>query len=162
MFDNLKIGTKMLLLSGAILALLLVILLWGILGLSTTAQNGIEVSNGNQLRATMLSLENKHLKWAHNVRDFLTDPEIKELKAKLDHKSCALGSWYYGEGRQHAEEILPEIKAQLQALEEPHRLLHLSGKHIKDAYSPFSPVNSEANAIYRAETSPNLKRSAQY
>lgn len=158
MFDNLKIGTKMVLLSGAILALLLVILLWGIFGLSTTVQNGMEVSDGTKLRSTLLNLENSHLKWAHNVRDFLTEPEIKELKVKLDHKTCALGNWYYGEGRQNAEEILPEIKELLQDLEEPHRLLHLSGQHIQDAYSPFSPLNPEANAIYRNETAPNLKK----
>ncbi|MEE4255248.1 MAG: bacteriohemerythrin [Desulfuromusa sp.] len=158
MFDNFKIGTKMILLSGAILSLLVVILLWSIFGLSTTVQNGMEVSEGNQLRSTMLSLENKHLNWAHNVRDFLVDPDVKELKVKLDHKTCALGAWYYGEGRQHAEDLLPQIKGQLQALEEPHRLLHLSGQHIKEAYGPFSPLNPEANAIYKKETAPNLKK----
>ncbi len=158
MFNNFKIGTKMVLLSGAILALLLAILLWGIFGLSTTVNNGIEVAEGNQFRTTMLSLENKHLKWAHKVRDFLDDPAITELKVKLDHKTCALGTWYYGEGRQHAEELLPEIKADLQALEEPHRLLHASGRQIKEAYSPFSPVNAEAKAIYKNETAHHLQK----
>jgi len=158
MFDNLKIGTKMVLLSGAILSLLLIILLWGIFGLSTTVQNGIEVSEGNQLRAKTLTLENKHLKWAHTVRNFLDDPAITELKVSLDHKSCALGKWYYGEGRQHAEKILPEIKADLQALEEPHRLMHASARRIVESYNPFSPVNAEARNIYKEETAPNLKK----
>lgn len=137
---------------------MLAILLWGIFGLSTTVKNGMEVSEGNQFRATMFSLENKHLKWAHKVRDFLDDPAITELKVKLDHKTCALGTWYYGEGRQHAEELLPEIKADLQALEEPHRLLHASGRQIKEAYSPFSPVNAEAKAIYKNETAYHLQK----
>ncbi len=158
MFNNLKIGTKMVLLSGTILALLLAILLWGIFGLSTTARNAIEVSNGNKIRSDLITLENKHLKWGHKVRDFLDDPTITELKVKLDHKACSLGKWYYGEGRQHAEKILPEIKAQLQALEEPHRLMHASGAKIKEVYSPFNPVNAEAKAIYKEETSIHLKK----
>ena len=158
MFNNLKIGAKMVLLSGTILSLLLAILLWGIFGLSTTVDNGIEVSGGNKIRSEMLNLENKHLKWAHKVRDFLDDPAITELKVKLDHKTCALGTWYYGEGRQHAEKLLPEIKENLQALEKPHRLLHASGRQIKEVYSPFSPVNAEAKAIYKTETSLHLKK----
>ncbi|MEA3545813.1 MAG: bacteriohemerythrin [Thermodesulfobacteriota bacterium] len=158
MFNNLKIGTKMVLLSGTILSLLLAILLWGIFGLSTTVKNGMEVSDGNKIRADLLILENKHLKWGHKVRDFLDDPAITELKVKLDHKTCSLGKWYYGEGRQHAEKLLPEIKAELQALEEPHRLMHASGVKIKNVYSPFNPVNAEAKAIYKEETSVHLAK----
>ncbi len=164
MFNNLKIATKMMLLSGTILALLLAILLWCIFGLTTTSNNGIEVSDGNKIRSALISLENKHLKWAHKVRNFLDDPAITELKVKLDHKTCALGKWYYGEGRQHAEEVLPEIKAQLQALEEPHRLMHASGAKIKAVFSPSNPVNSEAEAeaeaeaIYKQQTTVNLKK----
>ncbi|MDX2493642.1 MAG: bacteriohemerythrin [Desulfuromusa sp.] len=158
MFNNLKIGTKMVFLSGTILILLLAILLWGIFGLTKTVDNGIEVSGGNKMRSEMIHLENKHLKWAHKVRDFIEDPEITELKVKLDHKTCALGTWYYGKGRQHAEALLPEIKTELQALEEPHRLLHASGRKIKEVYSPFSPLNPEAKNIYRNETSVHLKK----
>ncbi len=156
MFNDLKIGTKMVLLSGTILALLLVILLWGVFGLSTVENSGIEVSQGNKLRSEMLNLEIKHLKWAHKVRSFIEDPTIKELKVKLDHKTCALGTWYYGDARQKAEELLPEIKSILQDLEEPHRLLHESGQKIKDVYSPFSPVNAEASLIYKNETTVHL------
>ncbi len=158
MFDNLKIGSKMLVLSGAILAMLLMILTWGVVGLSNTADNGIEVSNGNKLRAELQDLEIKHLKWAHKVRDFLVDPEITELKVKLDHTTCALGNWYYGEGRKHAEAMLPEIKTDLASLEEPHRLLHASGKKIKSAYNPADKFNHQANAIFKSETQPNLAK----
>ncbi|MDX2480624.1 MAG: bacteriohemerythrin [Desulfuromusa sp.] len=158
MFNNLKIGIKMVLLSGTILIMLLAILLWGIFGLAKTVDNGIEVSGGNKMRSEMIHLENKHLEWAHKVRDFIDDPNISELKVKLDHKTCALGLWYYGEGRQHAEELLPEIKAELQALEEPHRLLHASGVKIQAVYSPFSPVNTESRNIYLYETTGHLKK----
>ena len=156
MFNNLKIGTKMVLLSGTTLTLLLAILLWGIFGLATTVNNGIEVSGGNRIRSEMLHLENKHLKWAHKVRDFIDNPEITKLTVKLDYKTCALGTWYYGEGRKFAEKLLPAIKADLQALEEPHRLLHTSGRHIKEVYSPSSP--EKAKAIYKNETALHLKK----
>ena len=158
MFDNFKISAKMLLLSGSLIALLLIILLWGILGLSTTADNGLEVSNGNKLRTTLMGLEIKHLKWAHKVRDFIDDPNINQLTVKLDHQTCALGQWYYGEGRKEAEAMLPEIKGDLRALEEPHRLLHASGRRIKELYSPNSKTNTAARAVFTDSTIPNLER----
>ncbi|SHJ07029.1 hemerythrin-like metal-binding domain protein [Malonomonas rubra DSM 5091] len=157
MFDNFKIGAKLALLSGIVLTLLLIILVWGVTGLSTTADNGLEVSSGNKLRADLSDLEIKHLKWAHKVRDFLNDSSVTELKVKLDHKTCALGSWYYGEERRKAEELLPEIADDLRALEEPHRLLHASGRKIKESYNPYSPTNADSKAIYKKETAPALK-----
>lgn len=48
MFDNLKIGKKMLLLSGTILCLLLVVLGVGRYGLSNTVKSGQEVAGGGQ------------------------------------------------------------------------------------------------------------------
>ncbi len=158
MLNNLKIGTKMMVLSGIVILLMLIILLWSVVGLSTTSENGLEVSGGNKLRAGLMELEIKHLKWAHKVRDFLDDPSITELKVKLDHKTCALGKWYYGDGRQQAEAMLPEIRSDLQALEEPHRLLHASGRAILSLYSPFSPINAEARAVFINETVPNLQK----
>ncbi len=156
MFNNLKIGTKMLLLSGTILTLLLALLLWGMHGLTTTVDNGIEVSSGSKLRSQLIHLENKHLKWAHKVRDFVDDPTITELKVNLDHKTCALGTWYNSDARRDAEKLIPAIKAELQALAEPHRLMHESGSHIKEAKSRSNGSNDERRSIYKKETAPNL------
>ena len=140
MFDNLKIGTKMLLLSGIILSLLLATVIWAAFGLSTTVKNGTMAAQGNKLRSDLLHLEIKHDAWNNQVRNFLTDPEHHKLQVKIDPKTCGLGKWYYSEKRTKAEEILPGIKSELAALEAPHRKMHLSAKKIKEVYRPADPT----------------------
>lgn len=140
MFDNLKIGKKMLLLSGTILLMLSATVLWSAFGLSTTVDNGIQAADGNKLRSTLLQLEIKHDAWNSKVSQFLNNPDVKTLKVELDPHQCALGSWYYGEDRKKAENLLPEIKDEVAALEEPHRLMHLSGKKIKEAFKEADPL----------------------
>jgi len=136
MFDNIKIGTKMLLLSGIVLSLLLATIIWAALGLSITVQDGTMAAQGNHLRSNLLHLEINHDAWNNKVRNFLADPEHNELKVKTDPKTCSLGKWYYSEERTKAEELLPAIKSEMAAIETPHRKMHLSAKKIKAAYRP--------------------------
>lgn len=134
MFDNLKIGKKMLLLSGTILSLLLIVLMFGIRGMSNTVKSGQEVATGNELNGNLAQLEIDHLNWAGNVAAFLNDDSVDELNVQMDHKECDFGKWYYGEGRKHAEQILPAMHADLEALDGPHAKLHASARKIKNVY----------------------------
>ncbi|MBN1956629.1 MAG: bacteriohemerythrin [Desulfuromonadales bacterium] len=140
MFDNLKIGKKMLLLSGSILLLLAATVIWAAIGLSGTLNKGTQAAFGNKLSSTLSHMEIKHDGWNNKVRNFLDDPEHHELNVKTDFKTCTLGTWYYGEERIKAEQRLPEIKEELAALEAPHSAMHLSAKKIKDAYRPADPT----------------------
>jgi methyl-accepting chemotaxis protein len=140
MFDNMKIGKKMLLLAGTILILLIATVLWSAFGLSTTVSNGSLAAQGNKLRSDLMRLEIKHDAWNSKVNQFLNNPQSKELKVKVDPKNCALGKWYYSDEKIKAEYILPEIKTELAALEEPHRNMHLSGKKIKDVFREADPT----------------------
>jgi len=139
MFDNLKIGPKMLLLSGTILFLLLANLIWGIFGISNVVSNGQEVANGNKLRSELLQREVDHLNWAEQVNALLTDPTVTELTVELDPTQCGFGKWYYGEGRQQAEKLLPAIADNLTQIEEFHTKLHASAKKIKEVFRPTDP-----------------------
>ncbi len=140
MFDNLKIGNKLLLLSGSILLLLLATVIWAAIGLSTTVKNGTSVADANKLRSDLLNLEIKHDGWNEKLRTFLNDPQHHKLKIKTDPTSCALGTWLHSEDRTKAETILPEIKGEVEAMIEPHRKMHLSAKKIKDVYRPADPT----------------------
>ncbi|WP_321368706.1 bacteriohemerythrin [uncultured Desulfuromusa sp.] len=139
MFDNLKIGTKMLLLSGSVLLLLIITVAWAAFGLSATVKNGTLAADGNKLRSELMHLELKHDAWNMKIRNFLENPDIHELKIKFDPETCSLGTWLHSEQRRKAEEMLPEIKGELAALEEPHKIMHLSGKKIKETYKPADP-----------------------
>ena len=139
MFDNLKIGAKMLTLSGSILVLLLATLLWAIFGLSKTVENGREVTAGNALRGELLQREVDHLNWAKQVSNFLTNEDVTELTVQLDPHQCGFGKWYYGEGRQQAEELIPALRSDLQAIEAPHTQLHASAEEIKQVFRNADP-----------------------
>ncbi|MFK5926363.1 MAG: methyl-accepting chemotaxis protein [Desulfuromusa sp.] len=139
MFDNLKIGNKLFLLSGTILLLLAATVIWAALGLSTAVDNGSQAAFGNKLSASTAHLEIQHDRWNEKVRDFLSDPIHHDLKVETDPAQCGLGKWYYGKERKAAEKMLPQLKAELAAMEEPHRLMHQSAKKIKEAYIPADP-----------------------
>lgn len=136
MFDNFKIGTKMLLLSATILLLLLAILTIGLYGISNTIHSGHQVEEASNLNNSLAQLELDHLAWANTVSTFLHDQTSNELTAQTDPHKCGFGQWYYGEGRKQLQHSQPETTPILQALEQPHSQLHESAKRIKAAYRP--------------------------
>ena len=139
MFDNFKIGKKMLLLSGTILGLLLVVLFVGISGMSNTIDSGQRVADSDRLSGELSQLEIDHLNWAGHVSTFLTDDSVNELTVQTDHSKCGFGQWYYGKGLEHAEQVLPGIRSELQAIEAPHTQLHATAKKIQTAYRTADP-----------------------
>ena len=134
MFKKLKINTKLLLLIGVLLSLLAATAVLSITGLSTTVQDGEEMSHGNALRGELLAREVDHLNWAKQVSLFLTDPHVNELNVQLDHTKCALGKWLYGPGRSEAEALVPALKGDLKKIETPHKHLHESAQKIKQVF----------------------------
>ncbi len=140
MFKHLKIGTKTYLLAGSILLLMLITLVWGISGLTTTVKNGKEMAAGNALRGELLAREVDHLNWAKKISTFLTDDSVTELDVQMDHTQCALGKWLHGEGREQAELLVPELTGGLLELEDPHRLLHETAIKIKQVYTSADPL----------------------
>ncbi len=139
MIKSLKIGTKMLVMAGSILILMLITLVWGISGLSTTVANGEEMAAGNKLRGELLAREVDHLNWVKAVSTFLTNEEVTELTVQMDHTKCALGKWLNGEGRKQAELLVPELIPDLKAIETPHMHLHETAQRIKTVYRQANP-----------------------
>ncbi|MEW6526018.1 MAG: methyl-accepting chemotaxis protein [Spirochaetota bacterium] len=65
-----------------------------------------------------------HLLFRNKVGEFQRNENIIEIKVEKDPTQCGLGKWYYGENRRRLENIIPEIKEDLNQLEKPHTLLH--------------------------------------
>ncbi len=157
-WKNLKVGVKVVIGIGSVLVLLAIISICAINGLSRAAVDGREVSEGNRLRAELLQREIDHLNWAKNVSMFLLDDKVKELTVELDPTRCGFGQWFYGEGRQAAEAMLPALKEKLAEIEEPHRKLHRSAVQIKEIYLKEMGLGAEGGqAIFLSATQPNLQ-----
>jgi len=136
-WNNLKIGMKILAGAGVLMVLLAIVGLWSVLGLGKVVGDGKEVAQGNKLRGELLQREVDHLNWTKALSAFLAGEG--ELKIQLDHTQCGFGKWYYGEGRREAEELLPQLKERLTAIEEPHKLLHASAGEIKAVFKKADP-----------------------
>lgn len=88
----------------------------------------------NTLTGTMSQMEKDHFAWAKDVNALLLDDAVTELNVQLDPHKCNLGKWFYGDGRKHAENMIPEIKPFLKKLENPHKRLHQTAVDIQKVY----------------------------
>ncbi|OSM06241.1 methyl-accepting chemotaxis protein [Magnetofaba australis] len=138
-WKQLTLGAKILSSIATILALLAIIAGWSLFGVSRIVADGVEVTASNRLQGSVLQRELDHLNWVNSVSAFIHDPAVNEIGVELDHTRCGFGQWYYGDARAHAEELAPDLKPILTAVEEPHRLLHLSAWKISEVYQHANP-----------------------
>ena len=120
--------------------LLVLIAVWSVRGLGTIVHNAGQVIDGNQLRGEMLQREIDHLHWVSKVSALLNDDTVTRLEVETDPHKCGFGQWYYGEGRQRAEQLVPQIKSLLAQIEEPHKRLHASAVAIGEVFRPADPL----------------------
>jgi methyl-accepting chemotaxis protein len=108
------------------LTLLLILGGMSFMGVGGIVENAEEVIDGNKLDGNLAQKEVDHLNWVNQVNALLTDESVTALNVQTDHAQCAFGKWLYGEGRQQAEMLVPELAPLLKAMEEPHKRLHES------------------------------------
>ncbi len=130
MLKNVGIGKKIAFGFGAVLILLGIVGIWSIVGIGGIVDNASEVIDGNKLRGEMVQKEVDHLNWANKVNALLTDENVTELNVQTDPHKCAFGKWYYGEGRKHAEQLVPALVPIMADIEKAHTDLHQSAEHI--------------------------------
>jgi len=118
MFSSMSVGKRLGLGFGVVLTLVAVLAGWSIWGIGGIVGHAEEVIDGNKLRAEMIQKEVDHLDWANHVNALLTDEKVVTLDVQTDPHKCAFGCWYYGEGRAHAERLVPDLKEVLDAIEE--------------------------------------------
>ncbi len=137
-----------------------------LLGISTISQTGFkqlaaaidESVYFNQLQTIMLQREIDHMNWQNKVIIFLLSDTTEPLKVEMDDRTCKLGKWLYGEGREKAEKMLPQLKPLLKELEKPHYALHQSAKEIQQSVTRNNGDRDEAFQIYNTKTRTALKQ----
>ncbi|MBF0289918.1 MAG: CZB domain-containing protein [SAR324 cluster bacterium] len=152
-WKNLKLGNKILTGIGVVLVMLGIVGFQSFQGIDSIVNDGLEVASGNKLRGVLLQREVDHLNWAGQVSAYLNDKNVKELNVQLDHTKCGFGRWYYGEGRQKAEALLPLLREPLNAIGEPHKKLHESAHKIKEV---FKQADTALPAFFARKESDHL------
>ena len=130
MFRHMSVGKKIALGFGVTLVFLVIVAVRSILGVGGIVQDAGLITEGNKLRAEIMQREIEHVNWANTVSSYMTDVTTKELKVQTDPTKCMFGEWYHGEGRKHAEQLLPALAPILAEVEEPHKVMHASAIEI--------------------------------
>ncbi len=131
---------------GVVVVLLIVVGAWSFLGIRDIVANASEVIEGNELRGNITQREVDHLNWTVDLNKLLSDEEVDELLVETDPTKCAFGKWYYSDARREAEQMVPELKPLLSAIEEPHTQLHESAVRVGEKYTE---VNRELGNFLR-------------
>lgn len=151
MFDNLRVKTKLMLLSGIMLLLLALILIISFVGINSTLTSTNKINQLQTISNDFKSLEIDHLNWAAAVSHFIHDDRQTALHAQTDHTLCRLGQWLNGDQRDLFLALVPEAGNQLRALEAPHQQLHDSAKQIIDTIAN-NQNRSQAARIFEQQT----------
>ncbi len=136
-WKDIKLGNKLLISFGTVLALMLILAIFTFTGIGDIMNNS---AKKDDLHYTMSELDERHidhLTWANKVNKLLVDKEVKELHVETDPRACKFGKWYYGEGRKHTEELVPELTSYFNDIEGPHARLHQSAVKIDEVFVEF-------------------------
>ena len=93
-----------------------------------------ELAVRKSMFARMLtSREVDHLNWLNKVRDYMDGEGKGVLDVQFDGTRCVFGTWFYTDGREELESLVPSVKASFDRIGDPHLKLHESAAHIREA-----------------------------
>lgn len=123
MISKLKIGQKLALVFGILLALLVLVAGFAWCGLSQLSHAYTEVAARDQQALFQLAKEVDHLVWVNDLINVLLLD--REFSGQLDHRHCDFGRWYYdfAQSPEYQKES-SEYRRVFSAIEAPHQALH--------------------------------------
>ena len=158
MFHKLSLSSKLI---GGFAVVALVTLGVGYVGWSGVS-NSLELNAQtafiDNIAKQILKREIDHLNWARKVGEFQRREDMTELGVEKDEHKCAFGKWYYSDARKEAEQAIPELSPLFKAVEEPHKKLHASAKHLEFLLQKGKEFRPEAVAYYQGETVAQLQQ----
>ena len=108
-----------------------------------------------ELPAILANRESDHLSWAETVQGAILNKK-QSSGVQLDHTLCAFGKLLFGKIGERMRKSDPELARLIDKIEDPHRLLHQSGKKIEAALSQKD--FAKALSIYQTETAGALTK----
>lgn len=119
---------------------------WSLYGLKSRTE---ALQADAELAQLVLNLEGQHPQWVNALSGFLISSWSAPLTVAKGPAQCGLGQWCYGQGRQSAAARLPSPRADLTALEAPHKALHATAQKIETLKLEG---NAAAREVFQSET----------
>ncbi|MFP4428395.1 MAG: methyl-accepting chemotaxis protein [Desulfovermiculus sp.] len=124
---------------GSILLLFALTAVVAILGIERIVNDAEEVIDGKTVSAKLEQGLSDHLQWVSEVSSFINEKDVNELDVQMDPRQCNFGQWFYGQGRQNAENVYPGLKPIMQDIEKPHQELHQAAEKLVDLDVDMDP-----------------------
>lgn len=116
--------------------------------------DSILVENSN--KDDILIREVDHLKMVKGLSEYISKLDEGEYLFQTNDEECEFGLWLSSAKRKSIENLFPETKQLLDAIEDPHRNLHKSFKDVKNKLEEGKI--SEALDVYHLKTNEYLKQ----
>ncbi|MCK5404943.1 MAG: CZB domain-containing protein, partial [Desulfobulbaceae bacterium] len=136
-FKDLKIGRKLGIGFGIVLALFVVIGVFSYIMLESIHHTSHISEEWGKKNEFILEKNIDHLKWLDRLNGLVFNDEIHSAELQTDDHQCGLGKWLYGEEAKQLARDNKELAGLLEALKEPHRHMHESAGTIIDQYIDF-------------------------
>lgn len=159
-WKNLKLTRKFQLGFGTLVAILIAVSIISVSGISKLIKISDTVAKAKDIQSQILYSYQKHLLWSQELSRTIYTEYKDKVEVELVYTNCAFGKWYYGEDRNNAENIVPDLKPLFVKIEEPHKRLHNAAKQISLVYNDINSITDteekskgigEARNIYEKE-----------
>lgn len=147
---KLTIRTKLILSFGLILFLMVMSSTIAFFSFSRTNKNLSSLIKDEVTVKNIYYREIQHLEWMNSLANSIINKS--EVTVQLDFTQCGFGKWYYDD---ESKELFGSNPL-FQQMEQPHKLLHLSAKHVGDSLS--AKALEKAIEIYGSDTKTNVRK----
>lgn len=117
---------------GVVMALAALVAFWSIIGIYYIINDSEDLVKGNELKSSLKQRYVDHLKWAVSLSEFVLNPNENEISVEKNSHNCAFGKWYYGDERNNAEKVTPQLVQLFNKIEQPHDKLHNTAIRISE------------------------------
>ncbi|MBN2010016.1 HAMP domain-containing protein [candidate division KSB1 bacterium] len=159
---NFKLFQKLMASFCLISLLSFIIFLIGNKGISTLTNKTEDVIGAESIAKQMLEKEIDHLEWVDKVGEFRFNHDITHIDVQKNPRECGLGMWYYSDARTTTCAKFPSLKAEFDAMEEPHKKLHESVAQLEKILQKGPDYHQQAVQFYNDQVVTNVKYVQNY
>lgn len=152
MLNGMTIKAKLIFAACISSLLLLTVGFVGWLGVSKTDNGLMAMDEYNALLQILRQRQIDHLLWVGKAGDFQHDTTITATGVETNAHECNFGKWYYGEERNSAEKLIPDIARELREIEGPHLNLHESAVELDGLLKKGKERRAEALQVFSQKT----------
>jgi len=138
MLKSMTVGKKIASGFGIVLILLGIINAICFFGVGEIVKNAFNMIAGQKIISDVKQFEVEQLNWLSKVSEYMTSDFVEVLYVEKDYRKSGFGVFLYGEGRENAEKIVPQLAPLFKQLENPHKRIYDAANDIEQKMNKFN------------------------